>query len=256
MKKFRYLLCCLLAFCIISCYELKDDIIINQNGSGRYASQIDLSALIEMMQSFAGEEELTKGGLDRAIDTTIYFKDVIDSVADLSVVERNVLKKGKMHLVMNIREKVFKADMDYPFANYEELQFLMSGAGAGMSDVFKKVFSSPGNDSLPSNAPPDAPMEDFNAIYDVIAKDGQLSKKVNQTRLQEMLEKPEMAQLKELTNSGLEILYSATITLPRPLKNSSNSMVQVSPDKKTLTFKYNMLDILTKPASFDYSFDF
>ncbi|HUP14302.1 MAG TPA: hypothetical protein VM187_18900, partial [Niastella sp.] len=70
MKKyFKYVLTVAISIFFVSCYEVNEDIEINADGSGTYVTKMDMSALIDMMQTFAGEEELQKGGLDRVLDT-------------------------------------------------------------------------------------------------------------------------------------------------------------------------------------------
>ncbi len=44
----------------VSCYEVNEDIEINADGSGTYVTKMDMSTLIDMMQTYAGEEELQK----------------------------------------------------------------------------------------------------------------------------------------------------------------------------------------------------
>ncbi len=75
MKKyFKYVLTVAISIFFVSCYEVNEEIEINADGSGTYATRMDMGQLIDMMQTFAGEEELKKDGLDKVLDTTILFK--------------------------------------------------------------------------------------------------------------------------------------------------------------------------------------
>lgn len=254
MKKVALLVLTILSCCLSACFDINEDITINENGSGRFASRMDMSGLIEMMQSMGAEDELAKEGMDRPIDTVIFMKDVLDSAKSLTATQREVMKDGQMHLVMNLADKVFRADMTFPFDNYEALQLLMSGGGnGGMAGVFKNVFNSGKEASGDSVQQADESPGDLNTVYDVKVENGLISRIVNQARLDSLLAKPDMAQMKGMAGSGLEMLYTTTISFPRPVKSSDNDLVKLSEDKKTATISYNMLDILSTPEKFSYT---
>ncbi len=139
MVKLRYIIVAFFIFFAAACYEVNEEIVINENGSGTYVTKMDMSALIQMMQNMAGEEELTKNGLDRAIDTTISLKSILDSANDATAEQKRLFKDGTMKLQMNVKESVFKADINFPFKSFNDLQSLMSGSSTGgLGQVFKK----------------------------------------------------------------------------------------------------------------------
>lgn len=258
MKILKYILS--VAFCIflVSCYEVNEEIQINADGSGTYLTKMDMGQLIDMMQTFAGEEELTKEGLDRVIDTTILMKNMLDSAKDMTAEQKELMKNGKMKLQMNVKEKIFKMDMDLPYKNYKSLQQLMSGQGgngAGLTSVFKNMFGK--GQTTPDQPTPSGPdMGDFAGIYDVTIKNGFISKKVNAEKFKALTDRPEMAQMKQLTSSGMEILYTTTIKLPRAAKKTDNPLIKLSDDKKTVTMKYNLLELLDTPDKFAYTIEY
>jgi hypothetical protein len=108
------------------------------------------------------------------------------------------------------------------------------------------------NDQAIAPTPNGPDMGDFAGIFDVTVKNGLIEKKVNQEKYKALTERPEMAQMKQLTNSGMEILYTTTIKLPRPVKSSDNPIIKLSDDKKTVTMKYNLLELLDNPGKFVY----
>lgn len=257
MKYLKYVLSVALCVCLAGCYEMNEEIEINADGSGTYVTKMDMSAMIDMMQTFAGEEEMTKEGLDRAIDTTILMKDVVDSAKDMPAEQKEVLKNGKMKLQMNIKDKIFKMDMNLPYKNLKGLQLLMSnmgGNGAGIGDVFKNMFGKGNTPDQP--APKDPGMGDVASMYDVTVKNGLISKKINTEKYKALMERPEMAQVKQFSSSGMEILCTTTIKLPRPAKKTDNPLIKLSDDKKTVTMKYNLLEMLDTPEKFSYSIEY
>jgi hypothetical protein len=133
----------------------------------------------------------------------------------------------------------------------------MSGkaaSGPGLTNAFKSMFGKKdsANDQAVTPTPNGPDMSDFAGIFDVTIKNGLIEKKVNQEKYKALTERPEMAQMKQLSSSGMEILYTTTIKLPRPAKPSDNPLIKLSDDKKTVTMKYNLLELLDNPGKFVY----
>jgi hypothetical protein len=57
MKYLKYVLSVALCVCLVSCYEMNEEIEINADGSGTYVTKMDMGQMIDMMQTFAGEEK-------------------------------------------------------------------------------------------------------------------------------------------------------------------------------------------------------
>src|SRR5688572_19432706 len=172
MKKyFKYVLAVAFSIFFVSCYEVNEEIEIKADGSGTYVTKMDMGALIDMMQTYAGEEELQKEGLDKVVDTTVMFKSLLDSAKDATAEQKELMKDGKMKMQMNIKEKLFKLDLSFPYKDLNSLQQLMSGkagGGTGMSAALKNVFGKKEGDDAPAPKGPD--MGDFAAIYNVTIK--------------------------------------------------------------------------------------
>ncbi len=248
--------------CLVSCYEVNEEIVINEDGTGTYVAKMDMGQLIEMMQTFAGEEEMSKEGMDRVVDTTVLMKDIADSADKATPEQKELVKDGKMNLQMNIKEKVFRIGLNIPYKNYDNLQKLMAGqggSGSGVSSLFKNFFGKGGKQE-DAQAQPDGPkepdMDEFSKVYDVVVKNGTISRKVNADKFKALTDKPEMAQMKEITNSGMEILYTTTFKLPRPVKKTDNPLLKLSDDKRTVTLKYNLLETLSNPDKFSYTIEY
>jgi hypothetical protein len=261
MKKyFKYALTVAFSIFLVSCYEVNEEIVINADGSGSYDTKMDMSQLIDMMQTFAGEEELKKDGLDKVYDTTILFKNMLDSAKDMTAEQKALMKDGKMKMQMNIKDKIFKMDMNFLYKDLNSLQMLMSGKagnGAGMTNAFKNMFGGKKDEGEePAGAPKGPDMGDIAAIYDVTIKNGLIQKKVNTAKYKEFMARPEMAQMKQLSGSGMEVLYTTTIKLPRAAKKTDNPLIKLSEDKKTVTMKYNMLELLENPEKFAYTIEY
>ena len=262
MKFLRYALVLVLLGFLASCYEVNEEIVVNEDGSGTYVTKMDMGQLLELMQSFAGEEELSKDGLDSSIDTTIRMKDMLDSAKDVTPEQKKLLADGTVKMQMNIKNKLFKMDMNIPYSGYNNLQKLMAGQGAGpgLTDAFKQFFGGDNNPQrdttkiIDEAREPD--MQDIAGIYDVTIKNGLISKKTNTEKYKALLARPEMEQVKKLSSSGMEILYTTTIKLPRPVKKADNTIIKLSEDKRTVTMRYNLLELLENPEKFAYTLEY
>ena len=245
----------LLIILFVGCYEVNEIISIDENGTGTYATKMDMGTMLQMIQSMAGEEELAKNGLDRVIDTTIHLKSVMDSAENITPEQRRLFNNGTMNLKMNVKESIFKIDMNFPFNSYSDLQTLMSGKGmTGLGEVFKELMSK--NDSVRSTAAiPDQAMDQITNVYDVTINKNTISRKLNRERFDSLMKKPEIVQAKQMLGS-FEILTTTIIHLPRPAKRVSSDMVTLSDDKKTVTMKYDMLQILDTPDKFSYTIEY
>lgn len=261
----RFLRHVLVTFCFLAtlgCYEVNEEISINENGSGVYNTKMDLSQLIELMQAFAGEEKLQEEGLDRAVDTVVNFASIIDSAKDMTAEQKELMKDGKMHVQLNVKEKIFKMDMNIPYKNFASLQKLLSSGGATgnvMAETMKGMFGKKGNESDSASAGPQVlggGMDNLSSFYDVTVNKNVISRKVNLEKHKALMEKPEMAEVKQVASTGVEILYTTVIRLPRPVKNSDNPIFKLSDDKKTVTMKYNLLEMLETPDKFSYTIEY
>lgn len=250
------MICCLAA---LGCYEVNEEISINDDGSGIYNTKMDMSQLLEMMQSFATEEKIKEEGLDKAIDTTFVIGDMLDSAKQMTADQKALLKDGRMHLQMNMKDKVFKIDLNVPYKDFASLQKLLAGQGAtggAISQAVKGMFDSKSGGLDEDDPGGNHDFDDFSSVYDVSVTKGLISRKVNLARLDSLKAKPGMDQLKQISSSGMEILYTTTIRLPRPVKKSDNTNFKLSDDKKTITLKYNLLDMFETPEKFSYTIEY
>lgn len=254
MRYLRYWVLIVIAIVAAACYEVNEEIAIGKDGSGTYVTKMDMSALVQMMQSMASADELAKNGLDRVIDTSIAMKDLLDSAKDATPEQKRLLGPGTMKLQMNMAENIFKADVQFPFKNIDDLGKLMSGAGTGgMGDVLKNVFAQREGASAPMQ---ESSLEGINNIFDVKATRNSITKQLNRARYDSLMVRPELAQVKQLTGAGMEVLYTTTIRLPRPVKKFDNEMIKLSEDKKTVTIKYDLLKIFETPEKFSYALEY
>ena len=257
MKKFWVCVVVIISVLFAACYEINEDITINENGSGNYSTRMDMSALLQMMQSMASEEEIQKSGLNRSIDTLISLKSIMDTAKDVTPEQRRLFQDGTMKMKIDLKENVFNADVNFPFKSLADLQALMSGSGTGgLSEVFKQVFAKKDSAQGVTNMEDQGGLDQMNNVFDVTISKNKIERKLNRPRFDSLMNRPEVAQAKQMVGGGFEILYTTTIKLPRPVKKSDNEMIKLSDDKKTVTIRYDLLKMFENPEKFSYSIQY
>ena len=237
-----------------SCLELNEEVEIKENGSGQLSTSMDLSQLIDMMQAMGGEEFEKKK--DEKLDSVIYLKDLVDTAKNLTAEQKRLMRDGKVRVQMNMAEKIFKLDMQYPFASLETLQKLhsaMSDGGIGFGSIMKDAMG--GKDTADeSGVNSDGPdMNKLMGIFDYNISNGLIKKTVNPEKLKTMMDDPKMAEMKQGAEMGIEVLYNVTYKLPRQVKSVSNPKAKISDDKKTVNLRMNLMEIFTKPDEFAFT---
>ncbi len=84
-----------------------------------------------------------KKRLDKVLDTTVLFKSLLDSAKRCHSRTKRINERRQNEMQMNIKEKIFKLDLSFPYKDLNSLQALMSGkagGSTGMSAALKNVF--------------------------------------------------------------------------------------------------------------------
>jgi hypothetical protein len=259
MKILKFILPLALAFSFAGCLDIDEKVNIKKDGSGTLTMDMDMSQMVEMLQTYLGKEELAKKGMEK-MDTTIYLKDIVDTSSTLSAEKKALLRPGSVHIKMDMDAKVFTTHMLFPFSNQENLQKLyatMSDGSLGTAQLFKGL-SGGGDDAGgmggAGGASPD--INQFNGIYDFTSRDGLMSKHLNSDKWKALQNDPSMAQIKQAGQMGVEINYTTAITLPRPVKKIDNPLAKLSEDKKTVIIKFNLIDVFDHPEKFGYNIEY
>ncbi|HLY71036.1 MAG TPA: hypothetical protein VKR53_14985 [Puia sp.] len=253
MKFARFLLPLVLVFSLAGCFDIDEEIDINKNGSGEWKMNIDMSQLVDLMQTYMSKDEMEKQFPQKKMDTTLYMKDLIDTVTSISSDKKTLLHDGKVHLNLDMGEKVFKTNSVFPFKNLGDVEKLRSAAGSnsfGTGQLLKNF----GSDKSDNAQDPDMSM--FGSVYEFKIKDGMITSKLNKMKWDSLQKNPQFNQIQDAGSSGIDVPYSLTIRLPRPVKKVNNPIVKMSDDKKTITVKYNLMDTFQQPEKYEYSVEY
>lgn len=258
MRSFKLLLVGLLTFCLTGCFEMNEEIEVSDNGSGTFSLNMDMGKLVEMMQAFMPAEEMSKADLQNPKDTTIQMKSILDSSSSISQESKALLRDGSMRLQMNMKEKLFKVNMHYPFKNAESLQKLYSSMGegaSGLGEIMKGM--NPEAGASMGGQQPD--MKQISSYFDLVSSKGNLSRKLNKEKYAGLATDPMMQQMKQMGEMGGglgEVIMKTTIKLPKAAKKITGSKATLSSDKKSVLLNNNMLDIYEHPEVFEFSVEY
>ncbi|MDR3715434.1 MAG: hypothetical protein P4L51_21715 [Puia sp.] len=260
MKFFKILSTVLLALSFTGCLDIDEKIEVRKDGSGDYAMKVDMSQMVEMLQTYVGRDELAKKGMEK-MDTTIYMKDLVDTLSGLSAERKALLAPGSVHVKLNLDEKVFTTSMLFPYTSQDNLQKLyttMSDGSLGTTQLLRGL-TPMGQDDMAGAAVGGGSGSDinqFNGIYDFTSRDGLIRKKVNMDKWKELQQNPQLDQLKEAGKMGLEILYTTTVKLPRPVIRVDNPLAKLSEDKRVVMIRYNLIDVFEHPEQFGFTIEY
>jgi hypothetical protein len=252
MKLLKFILPAVLALGFSGCLDINESVDVRDDGSGQLTMDIDMSQMIDILQTYMGKDELQKKGMDK-MDTTILLKDIVDTSSGLSEDKKAILRPGRVHIKMDIDAKVFTVHSMFPFTSLPNLQKLYTLMNDGsLSNA--KLFGSLGGDAGGGSGGPD--MSQFNSVFDFSCKDGLLVKKLNKEKFDALKNDPQLAQMKQASQMGMEINYTTILSLPRPIKNAGNPLAKLSDDKKTVTMKFNLIDVFDHPDQFEYKVEY
>jgi hypothetical protein len=256
MRMLKLLFVALGCVLFASCLEINEEVEIKENGSGQLSSSIDMSQLIDMMQAMGGEEFEKKK--DEKLDSVINLKDIVDTAKNLTPEQKQLMRDGKLRIQMNMAEKLFKLDMQYPFGSLEKLQKLhdaVSDGGIGFGSLMKDAMGgNSGEQGMSSDEGPD--MNKLLGIFDYTISNGLIKKTVNAEKHKALLNDPKLAEMKQGAEMGIEVLYNVTYKLPRPVKSVSNPKAKISDDKKSVSVRMNLMEIFTKPDDFAFTIEY
>jgi hypothetical protein len=250
MKRLILVLPVALTLCFTGC-QVKEDVDIRKDGGGQYTDDIDISQMIDLLQTYMSKDDLEKKGMVK-MDTTILLKDVVDTIKSLSAEKKALLRPGRIHIKLDMDAKVFTIHSMFPFtsqANLQQLFFAMNDIGNA-----RLLGSLGGGDAGAGGGPGD--VNQFNSIFTYTCHDGLMSKKVDTAKFNALKNDPQIAQIKQASQMGMEIGYTTTITLPRPVKKVDNALAKLSDDKMTVTMKFNLMDVLDHPEQFEYTISY
>ncbi|NJM80867.1 MAG: hypothetical protein HC854_16910, partial [Flavobacterium sp.] len=114
----------LLILLLSGCFEVVQETTVKANGSGVFTTQIDMSALMEMLGQMGAE-----GDEKIEADTSVGFSALLDSVQELTPEEKTLLKDATAHIQASSTSNKLVIAISAPFTKIEEIDRIKSAIG-------------------------------------------------------------------------------------------------------------------------------
>lgn len=255
--------------CIIlltSCLDTEEKIVINKDNSGIYSLTMDMGRMLKMMNQLGKDNGTEKKKMEKK-DSTLYFKSYVDTSTKLTAEEKEMLKEGSLHVMTNEAANEMKFVFNLPFKKIQDLAYLRENYMKALDkinikDQLDKKEKKDGEEN--AEQMPSGMSSGSNSIipaqnsYTFMAAPGKLSNKFTDKKsFEELVNNDSTLQMmKGLTAMMGEMTYKTTIVLPKPVKHYKGNDASISADKKTISFKNNLTNLLKKPESLEFELEY
>ncbi|MES1219722.1 MAG: hypothetical protein ABUT20_29750 [Bacteroidota bacterium] len=263
----RKIFALLLAACTIlftSCLDVEEKIAINNDYSGIYTLTMDLGRLLKMTKEMGGKSEGNKKPDKK--DSTAYFKPYVDTSTILNEKEKAMLREGSLRMKMDEANSEMKIMIILPFKNLKDLPelretYMKALDKAGIMNKMKD--KKEGEDSTAQEMPSDMgsnnktinPAQD---AYTFFASPGKLSNKLTDKKIfdDKVTNDSTMQSMKGMAAMMGDMNYKTVIVLPKAVKKYKGNNSTISADKKTISFKSSLTDLLKNPQALEFDLEY
>lgn len=247
MKKILGLLLIGGALAMTSC-ETTREISLHEDGSGKLITTTDMSSLIgiaKMSGADLGKE---------AIDTIISIDKMTDSIADLSVEEKELIKKGTLGLTINMSEEKLITKLQFPFSHAGQIGKLDQVSAKVMQQAMKQAGQgAQAALPIPQDQMPTGSLDDY--FITTYAK-GIIEKKHIAEKYAAVGEDQSMQALKEMAGQGMPMNTTLIFNLPQPAKKATGKNVKLSEDKKRVTITSSVDDFFDDITKLEFKIEY
>jgi hypothetical protein len=265
MLRRNFLVLVMSAFLFTGCFDVIETYQLKEDGSGVYTMEFDASRSMDIFGSLITASLAEQGISNDAepnnrlpVDSIYLFKDFIDTVKDLSVQEKNVLRNGYAKMHFDGSKKQGYVRIGYPFANNAELAIIQEAMDKkqfiGEKDGSMNNFLKEGNAGK---------LFGSSALsrYSFLLSDNCIERKfIGKDSSWIVLEATanDDEAMGALFSSVSKISSKTILELPRPVKNyQSSGTIILSDDKKKITIVHLKTDAtVLKPLEFTYRVEY
>lgn len=249
MKRFLTVIGVMFSLLMTSC-QFSEDVYINEDGTGSMTYSIDASEIMEMAAGMGNENE--KQSLEKAMDSTIVFKELLenkkDSISKLPKADQEKLKSlenFKMHILTDPETKTMVFDLTSNFKNVSEMQNMFRTLN-DLSSLNTEI-----NKNSNDSAGPFDSMGARGSTEVSYAFDGKTFKR-SAIILDKEKHQREMDSLGDSEMMFGSSRYKVNYHFPRAVKSVSKEDAKFSEDRKTVTFDVSFLSVIKEPDILDF----
>ena len=245
-----------------SCLDVEEKIVINKDQSGIYTLTMDMSRLMKLTKEMGGKSDST-GKIPEKKDSTAYFKPYIDTSSVLTEKEKAMLRDGSFHIKMDEAQSEMRIMINLPFKKVQDLPELRNTYMKALDKTAimnKMVDKKEGDESIPKDMPSDvgSGINPAQNSYTFFATPGKISNKLTDQKLfdKEVAKDSTLQSMKGMVTMMGEMIYKTIIVLPKAVKSYKGNGSAVSADKKTISFKTTLTELLKNPQSLEFELNY
>ena len=252
MKKFLGSLLIASAFALVSC-ETTREITLNANGSGTLVTTTDMSGLIAIAKMSGQGKDLDSN--EKSIDTTIALDKLADSIPGLSATEKELVKKGKLGLNLNMGDEKLFTRLHFPFTSTSQIAVLDQLSTRVMEQAMKKQMDDDNGNApaIPTDELPKANMDDY---FTVTYSKGVIEKKHIPEKYASVADDKGMQSLKEMAGEGMPMNSTLIYNLPKPAKKVTGKNAKLSEDKKKVIIASSVDDFFDDVTKLEFRIEY
>jgi hypothetical protein len=218
--------------------ETTKEISINKDGSGMFVTTNDMSGLIGLAKmSGEGKNEM-KELEQKAVDTSIAFASMIDSLKELSSDQKNLMRNGTLGLTIDIKNDKFITKMNFPFTDAAKIEVLDKVTGKIVENILMKQMDSAAGKIPPELGNSAMPKSSIDDYYATTYSKGVISRKLDAAKYAGVKDDDAMKSLQQMSTMGVgnsTLIYN----LPSPAKKTEGKNITLSEDKMKVTIENN-----------------
>jgi hypothetical protein len=199
-------------------------------------------------------------------DTLIYFKDSLATSNKFTDQEKELFAKGFCKVKMDEAKAEMNITLSCPFANISKLAEIKEKLASVMSklnlmDKMSGKEKSPldnTEEEMTGSGNVDKSLNPGSQYYKFTAAPGKISYLItDKAALKNSLAGDSSLQMmQQMAAMTGEMTYKTIIILPNPIKKLNGGKGLLSDDKKTITYKANLTDLMERPEEVEYDIEY
>lgn len=261
MKKQSWLFILLILFSASGCFDVVDETSINENGSGTLVTSSDMSRMISLLKNMGSSSQEMKDIDKVKKDTVIYMKDLMDSLTGLTDVQKKLIEKGTMHILMNFEEEKFSFSFSIPFSKPADILVINNSLKKSKMDIISKQMdkvlpgdSGEGDENMSSGKNDGTP--DLGDYFNYVSENGKLARSINKEKYATIENDKALKSLQELGQMGMPVNFKTIVNLPKPAKKAEGKGIMLSDDRKKITIEGTLDDFFEDASKFEYNIEY
>jgi hypothetical protein len=184
------------------------------------------------------------------MDTLISLDKASDSIPELTLEEKLLLRKGTLRMKMDMKESQFLTEMNFPFTELGEIAAYNKLTGKLMSKMIKdQMKESPMGGGMGGDMPEASSFDDY---YKLSYEKGEIKKSVDKDKYATASSDEYLNGLKQAAAMGIPVSATWIINLPKPAEKVEGKNARLSQDKMKVTVKADLDDFFDDPEKLEF----